>query len=297
MIGLRSLVEPTHARKWIRALDVRLKLALLLSVAVLVVLIDAPWSLAGILGVVATLYAVSGLPGAKLRLAAAILLLTVWGTMLSQALFYASVPRTVVLVLIPRNLPVLGSITGGLYVYKEGLVYGAVQSLRIVTMIGLGLLMCWTTDPGEFLAALVRLHFPYGVAFMTVTALRFLPVVVAEAGVVARARRMKGYHLRRREWLRPAPALIQLFAPVFANAIRRSRALALSVESRAFNPVGGRTTLPGSRLRSSHVAALLLPLTVLLLVAVMKLLHWMFMEEIYYSSALRGLYDLVRRYL
>ena len=276
-----------------------MKIGLVLAASVLVVLIDAPWTLAGILGVVAALYAASGFPGSKLRLAAGIVLLTVWGTMLAQALFYASVPRTAVLVLIPRDFPVLGGITGGLCIYREGLAYGAVQSLRIVTMIGLGLLVCWTTDPGEFLGVLVRLKVPYGVAFMTVTALRFLPVVVSEAQVVAAARRMKGYHLRRWQSMRPVRRLTEFFAPVFANAIRRSRALAVSVESRAFDPVGGRST------RAAHAsplgffgAAFLGFLSALLLaVAAMKLLHWMFLEEIYYSSSLRGVYDFVRTYL
>lgn len=299
MIGMRSLVEPTHARKWIRVLDVRVKIGLVLAVSVLVVLIDAPWTLAGILCVVAALYAASGFPGSKLRLAGGIVLLTVWGTMLAQALFYASVPRTAVLVLIPKDLPVLGGITGGLCIYREGLAYGAVQSLRIVTMIGLGLLVCWTTDPGEFLGVLVRMKVPYGVAFMTVTALRFLPVVVSETQVVATARRMKGYPLRRWTILRPVRRLIEFTAPVFANAIRRSRALAVSVESRAFDPAGGRST------RTAHAApvgswgAAILGLLsgVLVAVVVMKLLHWMFLEEIYYSSALRGVYDFVRTYL
>jgi energy-coupling factor transport system permease protein len=299
MIGMRSLVEPTHARKWIRVLDVRVKIGLVLAVSVLVVLIDAPWTLAGILGVVAALYAVSGFPGTKLRLAAGIVLLTVWGTMLAQALFYASVPRTAVLELIPKDFPVLGGITGGLCIYREGLAYGAVQSLRIVTMIGLGLLVCWTTDPGQFLGVLVRLKVPYGVAFMTVTALRFLPVVVSETQVVATARRMKGYHLRRWTSLRPVRRLIEFTAPVFANAIRRSRALAVSVESRAFDPVGGRSVRAtgATPLRFSGVAILALLGAVVLAVAAAKLLHWMFLEEIYYSSALRGVYDFVRTYL
>ena len=190
MIGLRSLVEPTRARDWIRGLDVRLKLAVLFSTALLVVLIDAPCTLLGLFALVVVLYCFSGLPAAKVRVVVVIALLTVWGMMVTQALFYANVPRTVLLRLIPKDLAVLGELTGGIYVYREGLTYGAVQSLRIVTMIGLGLLICWTTDAGEFLGALVRLRVPYGVAFMTVTALRFLPVVVSEAGVVMTARWM-----------------------------------------------------------------------------------------------------------
>jgi len=297
MIGLRSIVEAVHARRWLRKIDVALKLVLLLAVAVLVVLIDAPLTLLGILCFVVALYAASGLSAAKLRMVVLIALLTVWGTMFSQALFYASVPRTVLLELIPADTPILGPLTGGLHVYREGLVYGAVQSMRIVTMIGLGLLVCWTTDPGEFLAALVRLHVPYGVAFMTVTALRFLPVVVSEAGVVMTARRMKGYHRQRGKWLHPLRRLTAVFKPIFANAIRRSRALALSVESRGFDPAGERTACRRSRLGVGGVLVSVLLAAGLLTVVGMKLLHWMFMEELFYSSRLWWLYEFVRVHL
>ena len=296
MMGLRSIVEPTRARSWIRLLDLRLKLAFLLSAAVLVVLIDSPGTLLGVLGFVMVLYLASGLPATKVRLALLISLLTVWGTMLCQALFYASVPRTAVIQLVPKDLPFLGSLTGGVFLYKEGLVYGAVQSLRIVTMIGLGLLMCWTTDPGDFLRALVGLHVPYGLAFMTVTALRFLPVVVAETGVVMTARRMRGYHLKRCQWLK-VWRLPGFMKPIFANAIRRSRALALAVASRGFDPAAHRTLPRGPRLGPSGVAVLLLLLALVLAACAVKLLHWMFLEEIYYSSALRVLYDFARAHL
>ncbi len=293
MIGLRSLVETTHARTWIRDVDVRVKLVLLLATAALVVLIDSPWTLLAILVFVVVLYVFAGLPGAKLRLVVLIVMLTVWGTMLSQSLFYASVPRTPVLELISKDCPVLGNLTGGLFIYREGLFYGAVQSLRIVTMIGLGLLVCWTTDPGEFLSPLVRIRVPYGVAFMTVTAMRFLPAVVAEAAVVLRARRMKGYH-RRRDWLRPWRRISQVFKPVFANSIRRSRALALSVESRAFKATGRRTRHGASRLSKPGVAAISAVVLVVLSVASAKLLHWLFMEEVLYSESLWWLYEVVR---
>jgi hypothetical protein len=52
-----------------------------------------------------------------------------------------------------------------------------------------------------------------------------------------------------------------------------------------------------SPLGSPGVAGLVLLAAGLFLVLAMKLLHWMFMEEIYYSSALRGVYDFVRRFL
>ncbi len=297
MIGLRSLVESTHAAAWARALDVRLKLAALLAAAVLVVLVDAPLTLLVLLALAAALYPASRLPLSKVRLAAAVALLTVWGTMLGQAIFYASVPRTPLVVLVSPDAPGLGALTGGLVVYREGLLYGAVQSMRIVTMVGLGLWVCWTTEPGEFLSALVRLRVPYGVAFMTVTAMRFLPTVVSEAAVVRSARRMRGYHLRRGAWLHPARELAQFMKPLFANAVRRSRALALSVEARAFDPSARRTALVEGRLGPGGVAALAILVAAVAAVVALKILNGLFVHDVYYSSSLRWAYELARSFL
>ena len=297
MIGLRSLVETTRAAPWARALDVRVKLAVLLAGAVLVVLVDAPVTLFGVFALVATLYPASRLPASKVGLAVVISLLTVWGTMLGQALFYASVPRTPLVVLVTKDTPVLGALTGGLCLYREGLLYGAVQSMRIVTMVGLGLWVCWTTEPHGFLAALVRLRVPYGIAFMTVTALRFLPTVASEAAVVSAARRMRGYHLRRRSWRHPARELVRFVKPLFANAVRRSRALALSVEGRAFDPSASRTSLAPAKLGWGEVVVLLALLATLTTVIVLKTLNGLFLHDVYYSSSLRGVYDFVRAWL
>ncbi len=294
MIGLRSLVETTRAAPWARALDVRIKLAVLFAGAVLVVLVDAPVTLFGAFALVASLYPASRLPASKVRLAVVISLLTVWGTMLGQALFYASVPRTPLVVIVPKDAPVVGALTGGVVLWREGLIYGAVQSMRIVMMVGLGLWVCWTTDPGEFLSALVRLRVPYGVAFMTVTAMRFLPTVASEAAVVSAARRMRGYHLRRRMWLHPARELVRFMKPLFANAVRRSRELALSVEGRAFDPAAKRTTSSPTRLGPAARAFLAALFATLLAVVVLKTINGLFVHDVYYSSSLWWAYDFAR---
>ena len=56
----------------------------------------------------------------------------------------------------------------------EGAVHGSVQALRIVSMSFAGLAMALSTPPDRLFAALVRLRVPYGVAFLAVTALRFV---------------------------------------------------------------------------------------------------------------------------
>lgn len=37
--------------------------------------------------------------------------------------------------LISPDFPFLGSLTGGLYIYREGIIYGAVQGMRTASMI------------------------------------------------------------------------------------------------------------------------------------------------------------------
>lgn len=88
-------------------------------------------------------------------------------------------------------MPVLGQITGGLYVYREGVIYGAVQGLRSATMLTLGLFVCWTSDPRQLLKALMAWRLSPQIAFMLVTAIRFLPVLAAEAGEVIIALRLR----------------------------------------------------------------------------------------------------------
>jgi energy-coupling factor transport system permease protein len=53
---------------------------------------------------------------------------------------------------------VIGALTGGIALYREGFFYGALQSLRMVAALCLGLCIVWTTDARELVRALVRLR-------------------------------------------------------------------------------------------------------------------------------------------
>ena len=78
-----------------------------------------------------------------------------------------------------------------MYIYREGVIYGAVQGLRSAMMLSLGLFVCWTSDPRQLLKALITWRLSPQIAFMLVTAIRFLPVLAAEAGEVIIALRLR----------------------------------------------------------------------------------------------------------
>ena len=231
-MSVRQLWEGCDAAVWARKMDGRTKLLILFLVAVLAIVVDNPRTLFLLFTATLLLHLSARTSVYKWQVLSILLLLGLWGSMFSQALFFAQTPRTPLFVLIEPTMPVLGQITGGLYVYREGVIYGAVQGLRSATMLTLGLFVCWTSDPRQLLKALMAWRLSPQIAFMLVTAIRFLPVLAAEAGEVIIALRLRSdTRVGRKSIIRHLPYIAK---PLLARCLRRSQTLALSVVSRGF---------------------------------------------------------------
>jgi energy-coupling factor transport system permease protein len=118
----------------------------------------------------------------------------------------------------------------------------------------MGLTVCLSTSPERLLAALIRLRVPTAVAFMTLAAMRFLPVMLDEWATVRRARWLRGYSGAL--GVRGLSAEVALLVPVLASALRRATALSASVTSRGFSPTAQRTFYPELRMRPIERVAL-----------------------------------------
>lgn len=230
---------PDIARPWLARLDPRLKLAAVFGMSVAVVCVDDIRALAGCCAV-AMLWST----GLRLRsrgwlAIVGVLAVIVWSTMLSQGFFYSAESRTVLLTIIPSS----GhgdDFFAGVALTREGLLYGAVQSLRFVATALAGLTASLSTGPERMLAALSWFRVPTSLAFMTTTALRFLPLLVEEVALVRQARRYRGY---RFHWYK-LPQEIGFLLPVIAGALRKAETLAESVTARGFDPRRPRTQYP-----------------------------------------------------
>ena len=141
-MSVRQLWEGCDAAVWARNLDGRTKLLILFLVAVLAIVVDNPRTLFLLFTATLLLHLSARTSIYKWQVLAILLLLGLWGSMFSQALFFAQTPRTPLFVIIEPTMPVLGQITGGLYIYREGVIYGAVQGLRSAMMLSLGLFVC-----------------------------------------------------------------------------------------------------------------------------------------------------------
>jgi len=250
-----TLFSPTNARRWLAEVDPRVKLLYVFAVSVAASAVPPItehtlpelWSLFG-----ATLIVATGLrlPPRGWGAIVGILALTAWGTVLSQGFFYPGM--TVLLTLVPP-IGDNGETFRGILLTVEGLEYGAEQSLRLLATVLAGLTVSLSTSPERMLAALAKFRLPTTLGFMTTAALRFLPLLLEEAGEVRQARKLRGYRFRMfgvpGDRLRSYRAEIGLILPVIAAALRRAETLAESVTARGFDAHQARTFYPPLEMR------------------------------------------------
>ena len=290
-MSFRQLWEGGSGDSFITRLDGRTKLSILFLFAVLMILADNPRTLFILFSVSVALHGLAGTPSYKWRALCLFMLLALWGSVASQALFFAQYPKTPLVTLIPPTFPVLGPLTDGLYIYREGIIYGAVQGMRSAALLSMGLLLCWTSDPRELLRGLTSWRLSPQAAFMLVTAIRFFPVLAAEAGEVLVALRLRsGKNAGHRAGIRYLPYMIK---PLLTRCLRRSQTLALSVVSRGLFLAGKQSASPWD-FREKAVCFLFL--LFVLAAGAGKILYALAGEGLY-IGAFRTLYDWTKLYL
>jgi energy-coupling factor transport system permease protein len=99
------------------------------------------------------------------------------------------------------------------------------------------------TTPVHMLSlGLVRLGLPYRLAYTMTTALNLIPVLQAEAGVVADAQRLRACRLfEKANFFTKLRAYPSLVTPLVIGAMRRAQLIAVAMDSRAFGAGKNRT--------------------------------------------------------
>ncbi|HEY2839014.1 MAG TPA: energy-coupling factor transporter transmembrane component T [Pirellulales bacterium] len=284
-------------RSWLARRDPRLKLAWLAVLSLASVLIESREGLY-------LLFAVALLVAICLRLTArtwivigAILTTTAWGTVFSQALFFIGDRSTPHITLIaPRTVGTFEF--SGLQLWRDGAMFGLLQSLRLLAVTLAGLSVCLSTGPQRLLAALVAVRVPMAVSFMAIAALRFLPTIVGEWATVRRSCRLRGY--RPQPWRAPwktASMEMALLAPVVAASLRRAATLATSLASRGFDATRPRTTYPALRMTSADLTLFLVLVAMAVALSTLKSFHWLAVARYVCLSGFEPFYDWISRWL
>jgi energy-coupling factor transport system permease protein len=158
-------------------------------------------------------------------------------TMISQGFFYTLEARTPILTILPPDSGLLGNITGGIALYREGIIYGALQSLRLLSAMLLSAAIVMSTYPSDLLLGMEGLGVPERIGFIVTVSIRFLPSLIEEAGRILLAQKMRGLDVKGvRGGFR---ACRHLLPPLIIDSLRNARRIALAAEVRAFT--GKRT--------------------------------------------------------
>ena len=287
----RQLWEGADGAQWARLLDGRTKLCFIFFQSIYALSVDNPRSLLYGLLFCLLLHVFARTSIYKWRVLAILILLGLWGSMASQALFYMQPGRTPLFTLVMPDTPLIGTLSGGIVVYREGFLYGAIQGLRSASMLTMGLFVCWTSDPRNLLKAFHSWKIPVEISFMAVTALRFLPVLAAEAAEVVTALKLRsGTALGRRSVILHLPHIV---SPLLARSLRRAQVLSLSVVSRGF--LEAKLAEEKTWAQSEKFFCLLLLLAgVFLLFAKCS---YLWSEQGFYYENLRHIYDFSKIYL
>ncbi|MCK5460315.1 energy-coupling factor transporter transmembrane protein EcfT [Candidatus Parcubacteria bacterium] len=275
----------------------RQKIMLILMSAFYAISTDNPRLMGGYFIFMIVLFLSAGIKGRKKQIWLAAIILTLWGTIFSQSLFYAKMPRTILFSLISKDTPFVGAFTGGLNFYKEGIEYGFIQAMRFGITLTCGLLVCFTTESKDILRAAIRLKVPYSLSFMVSIGLRFIPLIVSETKTVISAQRMRGFFPMRSGLIKPIKTARIVLLPILVNSIRRSSMLSLSVESRHF----GRKQafyLPREKKENIFINIALFCLgLVIISMGIIKALYFLYLSNFFYLSQLRVFYFLAEKYI
>ena len=266
-------------------MDPRTRLALLGCVGLLAVALDTPLSLGLLCLLCLSPLVVLRIPGVWWRRGALAVAAVVWGSVLSQGLFYSALPRT----------PLVE--VGPLVLWEQGVAWGLVQSLRFTAAILAGLAVAVSTPPDRLHAALLRIRVPFALSFLATTALRTVPDTGRTVLAVRAARRQRGRPVWQRSpwaWLRLELAMLR---PVVAEALRRARSLAESLDSRGFDPDAPRAVARPLRIQSWEWPVLAAAIGSTVGIVGARVLFILYTSEVLYLSGLRPLYGFVRRWL
>ena len=206
----------------IHSLDPRVKIAWSVVASLLAVVLRGPLLLGSLFALTLAPWCLVRPPLARLRLLLVFMGITVLGTMISQGFFYGFEPRTE----LPTLLP-------GLSLCKEGVVYGAVVSLRLLSVMAAGTLVVFTTYPSDLILAMTKLRVPHSFSFMLTLALRFLPETIEQGKRILVAQQLRG--AGGNGLMSAARRFRLLLVPLLALSLRSARQVALAAEVRAYS--------------------------------------------------------------
>ncbi|MCD6484492.1 MAG: energy-coupling factor transporter transmembrane protein EcfT [Candidatus Odinarchaeota archaeon] len=151
--------------------------------------------------------------------------------LITQPLVYSGNKTPIISPVVPTWVPFLGGM--GTF-YLEGLIFGIVLIVRLYGILILMPVLILTTPAADFVIGLTQVGLPYDYAFITMMALRFLPVLSDTRERILEAQRLRALEFEKAGFMTRMRRQIPLIVPLIVNAMRVGEELEVAIESRAF---------------------------------------------------------------
>lgn len=155
-----------------------------------------------------------------------------------QAIFYSG-STILIEPLIPEFVPLIGGVGN---IALEGILFGLLVCLRVLTLISFLPLVTFTTPVEKLALSMIKMGLPYEIAFTATTALNQIPVLQSEVQSIMNAQQLRGFTVFETgnlwQKLKAYPALV---VPLVMGAMRRSQMMGVAMDSRAFGASAERS--------------------------------------------------------
>ena len=138
-------------------------------------------------------------------------------------------------------------------------------AMRLIYLVIGSSMLTYTTTPGELTDSIESLlgwlgffRVPvHDFAMMMSLALRFIPILLAEANRIMDAQSARGADFESKNFIRRMKSYVAILVPLFVSAVKRAYDLGLAMESRCYRGGQGRTRLRSMEYRMSDIVAYL----------------------------------------
>ena len=138
---------------------------------------------------------------------------------------------------------------GIIYISKEGIINGIFIFLRFILLTVMSTILTLTTEALDltdaieyFLKPLTLLNISiHELTLMLALAIRFVPTMVDEAGVIINAQRSRGVSFNEGSLMQRLRNLVPLLIPLFISSYDRAPQLATAMEARGYRGGVNRT--------------------------------------------------------
>lgn len=120
--------------------------------------------------------------------------------------------------------------------YSSGLAYGSAMAMRMLTMVFATAIILITTNPTDLIIGMRSIGMPHKLAFMSLTAFRFIPTLMGKASLIQDAQKSRGMRTgdEAGNFIKKIIALIPVLVPLYVASLELAEKLALAMEARGF---------------------------------------------------------------